>query len=77
LEAAPRSGVFAGPDVLKVSPSFSEEKEAKRLLYAGAWALAQPQPMPQINKSFLVLFFKKEPLPPAAFEFFRRPVVTR
>jgi hypothetical protein len=34
-----------------VSTSFSEEKEAKRLLYAGAWALKPIQPMSQRTAS--------------------------
>jgi hypothetical protein len=47
-------------EVRKEDASFSEEKEAKRLFLAGARAgyLAR---VPG-NESFLVLFFKKEPL---------------
>jgi hypothetical protein len=41
--------------------SFSKEKEATRLLLLGAVATALPQPTR--NRSFLVLFFKKERLP--------------
>jgi hypothetical protein len=44
----------------KASTSFSEEKEAKRLLDAGAWGVAATTPTAQSHKSFLVLFFKKE-----------------
>jgi hypothetical protein len=40
--------------------SFSEEKEPKRLFESGSWALAATKPMAQSNKSFLLLFFKKE-----------------
>jgi hypothetical protein len=46
----------------KVSASFSEEKEAKRLLDFPPGALAATTPMPEGHKSFLVLFFKKEHL---------------
>jgi hypothetical protein len=42
------------------SASFFEKKEAKKLLLLGA--LATPTPQPPVSKSFLVLFFKKEPL---------------
>jgi hypothetical protein len=54
------------------STSFLKKKgcaarEAKKLFYSGPWALSTPQPMPQINESFLVLLFKKEPLPALAF----------
>jgi len=38
--------------------SFSEEKEAKRLFYAGPWALVRPQAMAQRQK-FLRRFFQK------------------
>jgi hypothetical protein len=41
----------------KQDSSFSEEKEAKRLLFMCSPAAACAYPM---NKSFLVLFFKKE-----------------
>jgi hypothetical protein len=41
-------------------PSFSEEKEAKRL-HEFAPRLTRRDPR-KANKSFLVLFFKKEPL---------------
>ena len=40
---------------------FLKKKAAKRLFESATGALAQPQPMAQIQKSFLVLFFKKEP----------------
>jgi hypothetical protein len=40
----------------KEDSSFSEEKEAKRLLFV----CAQQRPWAQTNESFLVLFFKKE-----------------
>jgi hypothetical protein len=43
-----------------IRPSFSEEKEAKRLHLFDA---EKPVPPHQTNESFLVLFFKKEPLP--------------
>jgi hypothetical protein len=51
--------VGIGPSSKKIS-SFSEEKEAKRLysLAPRSADLARAQ----ANKSFLVLFFKKEPL---------------
>jgi hypothetical protein len=50
---------------VKQSTSFCEQKaaagrEAKKLYYSGAWALSHPAPMPQSNKSLLVLFFRKE-----------------
>jgi hypothetical protein len=53
------------PHAKQVSPasegstSFSAEKEAKRLLYAGSWALLRPKPKPKTQRSFLVLFSKK------------------
>jgi hypothetical protein len=56
-----------------VRPSFSEEKEAKRLFYSGPGALASSQPMPPNKRSFLVLFFKKELL---AFNAFALRLVT-
>jgi hypothetical protein len=40
--------------------SFSEEKEAKRLLLVGVSAPKVATPRAQSIKSFLVLFFKKE-----------------
>jgi hypothetical protein len=42
--------------------SFCEQKAAKKLFYSGPWAVAVPTPQAQSHKSFLVLFFKKEPL---------------
>jgi hypothetical protein len=50
---------------VKPSTSFCEQKaaagrEAKKLFYSGAWVVSSPAPMPQINKSLLVLFFRKE-----------------
>jgi hypothetical protein len=46
---------------MEVSASFFEKKEAKKLLLLGA--LAGRLPQPSVNKSFLLLFFKKEALP--------------
>jgi hypothetical protein len=45
---------------VKQSTSFCEQKEAKKLYYSRAGALSHPAPMPQSNKSLLVLFFRKE-----------------
>jgi hypothetical protein len=45
--------------VKKVSASFSEEKEAKKLLEAGLWALAVQCPWPNISKVFCAAFFQK------------------
>jgi hypothetical protein len=45
-----------------LSTSFSEEKAAKRLLLLRAWGVCSITPMAQSNRSFLLLFFKKEPL---------------
>jgi hypothetical protein len=42
--------------------SFSEEKEAKRLLSIGRVRVWRAEPLAQICKSFLLLFFKKEVL---------------
>jgi hypothetical protein len=42
-----------------VSPAFCEQKAAKKLFYSGPWAMSSPTPIPQINESFSVLFFKK------------------
>jgi hypothetical protein len=36
------------------------KKRSKKLFFAGAWAVSPPAPMAQIQRSFLVLFFKKE-----------------
>jgi hypothetical protein len=44
----------------RASASFFEKKEAKKLLLL--WALAPSAPRPAVNKSFLLLFFKKEAL---------------
>ena len=38
------------------------DEKAKKLSYFGAWAGSPPTPHVQRNKSFLVLFFKKERL---------------
>jgi hypothetical protein len=38
----------------------SAVRELKNCSYSRSGALALPQPMPRSNKSFLVLFFKKE-----------------
>jgi len=46
----------------KVRSSFCEQKEPKKLYESGSWALAFQTRKAQVNKSFLVLFFKKEPL---------------
>jgi hypothetical protein len=35
---------------------------AKNFFESGPWELDATTPMAQINRSFLVLFFKKEPL---------------
>jgi hypothetical protein len=43
----------------KEASSFFEKKEAKKLLPTGARVCPTPAPR---DKSFLVLFFKKEPL---------------
>jgi hypothetical protein len=45
---------------IKARTSFFEKKEAKKLLLLRVVASAMPTP--PTNKSFLVLFFKKEPL---------------
>jgi hypothetical protein len=42
------------------SASFFEKKEAKKLLVLRV--AATPAPKPSVSKSFLVLFFKKQPL---------------
>jgi hypothetical protein len=39
---------------------FLKKKNQKDFFYAGSGALALPTPQTQSNKSFLVLFFKKE-----------------
>jgi len=38
------------------------KKKKQKDFFMGAWALAVKTPMLQIQRSFLVLFFKKEPL---------------
>jgi hypothetical protein len=43
--------------------SFCEQKEAKKLYYAGPWALSLTTPMAQHNKNFCAAFFKKRLLP--------------
>jgi hypothetical protein len=43
---------------------FFEKKEAKKLFFAGFVPVQAPQF--QTNESFLLLFFKKEALPPLA-----------
>jgi hypothetical protein len=45
---------------LKVSASFCEQKEAKKLFLN--WGMGVFTTTAQVNQSFLVLFFKKEPL---------------
>jgi hypothetical protein len=42
--------------------TFCEQKVAKKLCYAGPWALSLTTPMAQRNKSFCAAFFKKRPL---------------
>jgi hypothetical protein len=44
----------------KEDSSFSEEKEAKRLLSIGCGATMRRVPQAQTDKGFLLLFFKKE-----------------
>jgi hypothetical protein len=41
----------------KVSATFCEQKVAKKLCYAGPWAVSAPTPMAQHNKKFLRRFF--------------------
>jgi hypothetical protein len=53
----------ASTSKLKVSGSFSEEKEPKRLFYAGPGALCRQRPRSRIIKVFCALFFKKALLP--------------
>jgi hypothetical protein len=43
--------------------SFCEQKEAKKLFYAGSWAMSATTPAAQRNKNFCAAFFKKRPLP--------------
>jgi hypothetical protein len=51
---------WRGPWPLKKGKaSFCEQKEAKKLFYAGPWALSPTPPMAQHNKSFCGAFFKK------------------
>jgi hypothetical protein len=42
---------------------FFAKKRAKNAYESGPGAVSAPKPMSQIIRSFLVLFFKKEPLP--------------
>jgi hypothetical protein len=42
--------------------SFCKQKEAKKLYYAGPWALSATQAQAQHGKSFCAAFFKKRPL---------------
>jgi hypothetical protein len=42
----------------KGKASFCEQKEAKKLLYAGPWALSATSPWPSIIKIFAPLFSK-------------------
>jgi hypothetical protein len=51
----------AGRLMEKASASFCEQKEAKKLCLF--WSREFRSPKAQINSSFLVLFFKKAPLP--------------
>jgi hypothetical protein len=44
---------------VKGKASFCEQKEAKKLCYAGPWALALTTLMAQHNKKFLRRFFQK------------------
>jgi hypothetical protein len=44
---------------VKGKTSFCEQKEAKKLCYAGPWALSPTKPIAQHNKSFCAAFFKK------------------
>jgi hypothetical protein len=46
----------------KGKASFCEQKEAKKLCYAGPLAGSATTPMAQPNKSFCAAFFKKRPL---------------
>jgi hypothetical protein len=39
--------------------SFCEQKEAKKLFYAGSWALSPTMPIAQHKKKFLRRFFQK------------------
>jgi hypothetical protein len=41
-----------------VKPTFCEQKIAKKLCYAGPWALSLPPPMAQHNKNFCAAFLK-------------------
>jgi hypothetical protein len=43
-----------------LSTSFSEEKEAKRLFYPGAWAFASSRPWPRTAEVFCFFFSKKK-----------------
>jgi hypothetical protein len=43
----------------KGKASFCEQKETKKLFYAGPWAVSATTPMAQHKKSFCAAFFKK------------------
>jgi hypothetical protein len=47
--------------MIKQALLFLKKKQQKN--FCLRWALATALPQPAVNKSFLVLFFKKEPLP--------------
>jgi hypothetical protein len=51
----------------KVSASFCEQKEAKKLYEPGLWAMSATTPQAQHNKSFCGAFFKKRLLSSASF----------
>jgi hypothetical protein len=43
----------------KKKTTFCEQKVAKKLYYAGPWALSPTTPTAQHNKNFCAAFFKK------------------
>jgi hypothetical protein len=43
--------------------TFCEQKVAKKLCYAGLWAMSPTMPQAQHKRSFCAAFFKKRPLP--------------
>jgi hypothetical protein len=49
---------------MKGKASFCEQKEAKKLFYAGSWAVSPTMPQARHKRSFCAAFFKKRPLPP-------------
>jgi hypothetical protein len=51
--------VGSGPQVSVGEASFCEQKEAKKLYYAGPWAVSPLPPMTQHKRSFCAAFFKK------------------